>query len=75
MTWPINWCDSKYNRQYQIYFPFSRDLFEENCVWSPCFLPGVESFSLDIPGKTIYWITSICSTIWEEVDGTSSLTT
>ena len=30
---------------------------------------------LDIPGKTTPWITLICSTIWEKVDGASSLTT
>ena len=28
-----------------------------------------QSFSLDIPGKTTFWITWISPTIWEEVDG------
>ena len=39
------------------------------------FLSGAYSFSLDLPGKTTSWIASTCSTIWEEVDDTSSLTT
>ena len=34
-----------------------------------------KSFSLDIPEKTTSWITSIYSTIWEEVDSPSPLTT
>ena len=33
------------------------------------------SFILDVLGKITPSITSICSTIWEEADGTSSLTT
>ena len=40
ITWPINSCDSKYNRQHHIHFPFSGDFFGENCVWSPRFLSG-----------------------------------
>ena len=36
---------------------------------------GTESFSLDIPDNTTLWIISIWSIIWEEVDGTFSLTT
>ena len=75
ITRTINWFDSKYNKQCQIPFPFSRIFFRKNCVWSPFFLSGAQSFNLDIPGKTTSWITSICSTIWEEVDGTSSLAT
>ena len=71
----INWCDSEYNRQHQMHFPFSRVFFGENCNWSPYFLSSAESFSLDIPEKTTSWTTSICSTIWEEVDDTSILTT
>ena len=47
----------------------------ENFVKSPCFLSSAYWFSLNIPGKTFSWIPSICSTIWEEVDGTSSLAT
>ena len=37
ITRPINWCDSKCNKHYQIHFPFSGVFFRENCVWSPCF--------------------------------------
>ena len=50
-------------------------IFGENCVWSSGLLSGAESFSSDIPRKSTVWLTSICSTIWEEVDGTLSLTT
>ena len=55
-------------------FLFLESFFGENCVRSPSLLSSAESFSLDIPGKTTSWITSICSKIWEEADGTSSLT-
>ena len=75
ITQSISWCDSKYNRQYQNHFTFTRVFFGENCVCSFGFLSGAESFMLDIPGKTTPWITSICSTILEELDVTSSLTT
>ena len=62
-----------HHHHHQIHFPFSRVFFEEICVWPFGFLSGAELFSLDISGKTTAWITSICSTIWEEFDGTSSL--
>ena len=39
------------------------------------FSSSAESFNLGIPGKATSWINLICSTIWGEVDGTSSLTT
>ena len=63
------------NRQYQFHFPFSSNFLRENFVRTPCFLSSAYWFSLNIPGKTFSWIPSICSTIWEEVDGTSSLAT
>ena len=37
-------------------------------LWSPCLLLISESISLDTLDKTTSGITSICSTIWEEVD-------
>ena len=75
ITRSIDWCDSKYNRQYQNFFPFTRVFFGENFVCSFGFLSGTDSLVLDSPGKTTPLITSFSSTIWEEVDGTSSLTT
>ena len=56
-------------------FLFLGSPFWETCVWSFGFLSAAGPFSLNAPGKTTSWITWIYSTTWEEVDGTSSLTT
>ena len=45
----------------------------EYCVWIPCFL--MQSQLRHNTGMVTSWISSICSTIWEEVNGTSSLAT
>lgn len=61
LGWKQQWC---------VDFSFSG----ENCISFPCFLFITKSCSLDASSKTIFLITLICSTVWGEVNGTSSLT-
>ena len=54
---------------YFMEFFFSRKLW---FLWSPCLMIITEVISLDNSDKTTSRITSICSTIWEKIDDTSS---
>ena len=73
ITPSIKWCDSKYNRQYEIDLPFSRVFFWRKLCLVSLFL--VCSLSC---GKNTSWITLNQLTIWGSqqtfcwVDGTSS---